>query len=82
MWGLRFRFAAPPTEVARFERSGSKLTGTGRGTVEIAGGVGCQLSAELPFELRLPAACLRGAGGSREPSSERVRLPRARRHPS
>ena len=35
MWGLRFRFAAPPSTVARFERSGRTLTATGSGTVEI-----------------------------------------------
>jgi diacylglycerol O-acyltransferase / trehalose O-mycolyltransferase / mycolyltransferase Ag85 len=57
MWGLRFRFAKPPTAVARFERSGARLAATGRGRVEIHGGRGCHLSARLPFRLRLPTAC-------------------------
>jgi S-formylglutathione hydrolase FrmB len=59
MWGLRFRFTAPPLAVARFERSRNTLTATGSGTVEIRGRRGCRLSAELPFERRLPPACRR-----------------------
>jgi hypothetical protein len=59
MWGLRFRFAAPPSTVARFERSASKLTATGSGTIEIRGRRGCRFSAELPFGRRLPSACRR-----------------------
>ena len=61
MWGLRFRFAAPPSTVARFERSGRKLAATGSGTVEIRGRRGCRFSAELPFERRLPPACRRSS---------------------
>jgi len=61
MWGLRFRFDAPPATVARFERSGSKLVATGSGTVEITGRPGCRFSSELPFERRLPRACLRSS---------------------
>jgi S-formylglutathione hydrolase FrmB len=57
MWGLRFRFAAPPSAVARFERSGNQLTATGSGSVEISGRRGCRFSAELPFERKLPRAC-------------------------
>lgn len=57
MWGLRFRFAAPPSTVARFERSGSRLTATGTGTVEIRGRRGCRVAAELPFAIVLPRAC-------------------------
>ena len=57
MWGLRFRFAAPPTAVARFERAGNKLTATGSGTVEISGRRGCRFGVELPFERRLPPSC-------------------------
>jgi S-formylglutathione hydrolase FrmB len=59
MWGLRFRFAAPPSTVARFERSGRKLIATGSGTVEIRGRRGCRFSAALPFERRLPPVCRR-----------------------
>ena len=58
MWDLRFRFAAPPAAVARFERSGDTLTAAGRGTVEIRGRPGCRFTAELPFERPLPPACL------------------------
>lgn len=59
MWGLRFRFSAPPSTVARFERAGATLTASGSGTVEITGRRSCRFSAELPFERRLPAACRR-----------------------
>jgi S-formylglutathione hydrolase FrmB len=59
MWGLRFRFAAPPSEVVEFERSGRTLTATGGGEVRIRGGRGCRFSGALPFERRLPRACLR-----------------------
>jgi S-formylglutathione hydrolase FrmB len=59
MWGLRFRFAEPPSAVAVFKRSGRKLIATGRGSVRIRGPRGCSLRAELPFKLRLPGACLR-----------------------
>ena len=61
MWGLRFRFDAPPSAVARFERSGNKLAATGSGTVEISGRRGCRFSAALPFERRLPPACRRSS---------------------
>jgi len=61
MWGLRFRFAAPPSTVARFERSGRKLAATGSGTVEIRGRRGCRFNAELPFERQLPPACGRAS---------------------
>jgi S-formylglutathione hydrolase FrmB len=59
MWGLRFRFAAPPPEVAEFERSGRTLAATGTGEVRIRGGPSCRFSGELPFERRLPRGCLR-----------------------
>jgi S-formylglutathione hydrolase FrmB len=58
MWGLRFRFAAPPSEVAEFERSGRTLTATGTGEVRIRGRQGCRFSGELPFERRFPRGCL------------------------
>jgi S-formylglutathione hydrolase FrmB len=59
MWGLRFRFARPPAAVAEFERSGRRLTATGRGSIRIRGGRGCSLRGRLPFERRLPRACVR-----------------------
>jgi S-formylglutathione hydrolase FrmB len=59
MWGLRFRFAAPPATVARFDRAGSTLSATGTGTVEITGRRACRFSTELPFERWLPPACRR-----------------------
>ena len=59
MWGLRFRFAEPPSEVAQFERAGHTLTAAGSGEVRIRGAGGCGFSGQLPFERRLPRACLR-----------------------
>jgi S-formylglutathione hydrolase FrmB len=61
MWGLRFRFAAPPSEIAEFERSGRRLSATGSGKVRIRGRKGCRFTGSLPFERRLPRNCLRGA---------------------
>lgn len=49
MWGLRLRFAAPPSAVVRFERAGAMLTAAGSGDVVIT----------VPFHRPLPAACLR-----------------------
>jgi S-formylglutathione hydrolase FrmB len=57
MWGLRFRFARPPSTVAVFKRSGRVLTAAGRGSVRIRGGRGCDSSGRLPFRHRLPAGC-------------------------
>jgi S-formylglutathione hydrolase FrmB len=59
MWGLRFRFAKPPSVVVKFNRSGRTLAAAGRGRVRIGGRRGCRFSAKLPFERRLPRACLR-----------------------
>jgi hypothetical protein len=59
MWWLRFRFAAPPSEVAEFKRSGRTLSATGSGEVRIRGRKGCRFSKMLPFERRLPRSCLR-----------------------
>jgi S-formylglutathione hydrolase FrmB len=61
MWGLRFRFAAPPAEVAEFKRSGRALSAIGGGEVRIRRGRGCRFSGELPFERRLPRGCRRRA---------------------
>jgi S-formylglutathione hydrolase FrmB len=57
MWDLRFRFAKPPTVVAKFKRSGRTLTGDGPGTVRFNGGRGCRFSEKLPFRRHLPDAC-------------------------
>jgi S-formylglutathione hydrolase FrmB len=59
MWGLRFRFTAPPSEIAEFRRSGRTLSATGSGEVRIRGRRGCRFSSDLPFERRLPTRCLR-----------------------
>jgi S-formylglutathione hydrolase FrmB len=57
MWGLRFRFAAPPSTVAEFRFADRTLYGAGTGYVVISGGPGCNLSLTLPFVHQLPAAC-------------------------
>jgi S-formylglutathione hydrolase FrmB len=57
--GLRFRFAAQPTSVVRFERDGRVLRGEGDGTVRILRGSRCELELELPFETALPSDCER-----------------------
>jgi S-formylglutathione hydrolase FrmB len=57
MWGLRFRFTAPPSTVIDVERAGSVLSADGTGEVHLAGPPGCHLQATLPFRLQLPAAC-------------------------
>ena len=58
MWGLRYRFAAPPSSVARFERVGGLLLAWGTGDVTLTGPPGCQLRFELPLVALLPRACL------------------------
>lgn len=50
MWDLRFAFAEPPAEVARFARGGGRLAAGGSGTVTIDGGPGCSFTASLPFD--------------------------------
>jgi S-formylglutathione hydrolase FrmB len=57
MWGLRFRFSAPPAGVVDFQRAGTTLTATGTGAVTITGPPGCEMRAQLPFRQVLPAAC-------------------------
>ncbi|HEV7733707.1 MAG TPA: alpha/beta hydrolase-fold protein [Candidatus Binatia bacterium] len=61
MWGLRFEFAEPPATVVDFDRAGPTLSATGTGTVEISGPRNCHFTADLPFERRLPRACLRAS---------------------
>jgi hypothetical protein len=61
MWGLRFRFAAPPSTVVQFKRSGRTLSASCTGKVRIRGPRGCELSWKLPFERRLPRACRRAS---------------------
>lgn len=57
MWDLEFRFDGHPTEVAEFTRDGSRLSGSGTGTVTITGARGCRFTATLPFARRLPGGC-------------------------
>ncbi|HET6829981.1 MAG TPA: alpha/beta hydrolase-fold protein [Solirubrobacterales bacterium] len=61
MWGLRFRFARPPSKVAEFERSGRTLSATGSGKVRIRGRRRCRFGARLPFDRRLPRSCRQAA---------------------
>jgi S-formylglutathione hydrolase FrmB len=56
-WGLRYRFAEPPTEVATFRREGHTLSATGHGTVHLTGFWGCDLTLDLPFREELPLTC-------------------------
>ncbi len=57
MWGLSYRFDAPPEELETFTRAGDRLAGAGSGTVSIRTRAGCALTATLPFELQLPGSC-------------------------
>ncbi len=57
MWGLSYRFGAPPEEVETFTRTGNRLAGAGSGTVSIRTQAGCVLTATLPFERELPVTC-------------------------
>jgi S-formylglutathione hydrolase FrmB len=59
MWGLRFRFAEPPSTIAQFERDGRVLQAQGAGSVALRGPRGCRLAEDLPFERRLSRACIR-----------------------
>ena len=68
MWGLRFRFAAPPLEVAEFKRLGRTLSATGTGEVRIRGRRGCRFTSALPFDWRLPRSCLGPSYFARTPS--------------
>lgn len=56
MWGLRYRFGAPPAGLVDFDRAGARLRGRGAGTVTIENAAGCSLSAALPFDRALPPA--------------------------
>jgi S-formylglutathione hydrolase FrmB len=59
-WGFRFRFERPPAQVARFERRGARLLGTGSGRVVLSAGRGCRARLTLPFSRRLPLCGARG----------------------
>ena len=59
MHGLRFRFAAQPTSVVRFERQGRVLRGDGSGAVRIRRGQRCVIDATLPFEIEIRRRCRR-----------------------
>lgn len=57
MWALDYEFAAPPSTVVTFTRSGDTLSATGSGQVRISGPGHCRLTATLPFSQPLPADC-------------------------
>lgn len=54
MWGLRYRFLAPPGDLVKFERVRKRLRARGAGTVSVEYAAGCELTAALPFERALP----------------------------
>ena len=54
MWGLRYRFAAPPAGLVDFERAGARLRAKGAGTVTVENAAGCSVTAVLPFDRALP----------------------------
>jgi S-formylglutathione hydrolase FrmB len=60
VWGLAFRFSAPPTEVIRMQRSGDRLTVSGRGHLTLDGDHGCRLDLRLPYRGPLPHICTPG----------------------
>lgn len=62
-WRLAFRFAEPPAELIRFERTGETLVGTGSGTVKLRRGRSCPLVLQLPFRITLASPHDRRSGG-------------------
>lgn len=48
-WGLRYRFAQPPTQLEKFQLDGKTLTATGAGRVTIVPDGGRRFTATLPF---------------------------------
>ena len=56
MWGLRYRFAAPPAGVVDFSRGAGRLRATGAGTVTVQNAAACAFTARLPFDRALPPA--------------------------
>jgi S-formylglutathione hydrolase FrmB len=57
MWGLRFRFAAPPAVLETFRARSGTLSAEGQGTVTIETAAGCGFTARLPFSRALPSRC-------------------------
>lgn len=57
VWGLRYRFAAPPATVVELRRRGDQLSITGTGRITLTGPAGCALDLRLPYAGPLPAAC-------------------------
>jgi S-formylglutathione hydrolase FrmB len=53
-WGFRFAFAKPPATVETFHLDGSRLSGSGSGTVRIRRPDGRTLTKTLPFSVVLP----------------------------
>ena len=57
MWGLRFRFSAPPGALETFRLHRGALSGSGAGRVTIDTPDGCRLTVALPFSRHLPSGC-------------------------
>jgi S-formylglutathione hydrolase FrmB len=57
MWSLDYEFAAPPSTVVTFTRSGNTVSATGSGQVQLTGPGNCRLTATLPFSQVLPPDC-------------------------
>ena len=57
MWSLDYEFAAPPSTVVTFTRSGDTLSATGSGQVQISGPGNCRITATVPFSHTLPTDC-------------------------
>lgn len=53
-WGLRYRFAAPPTGIVTLRRQDGRLSGQGAGSMRIENFAGCGFEAALPFDRPLP----------------------------
>ena len=54
MWDLDFRFERPPQALETFVRDGSRLRGTGAGTIHIRTAGDAELDLTLPFDVQLP----------------------------
>ena len=54
-WDFKWSFAAQPTQLVTFKRSGNTIAATGAGTVTLTAPNGATFSAALPFERPIPA---------------------------
>jgi S-formylglutathione hydrolase FrmB len=57
MWGLRFRFTAPPGTLETFRFRRGTLSGSGEGHVTIETPDGCRFNVVLSFSRVLPSGC-------------------------